>query len=89
MVAMVQWLDPCSLFFHSQVIVSISLALALEIYRNRFRCHGQSLAELSASKLFTLALVNSSKQCIAGVRLGSRGTHLPIRNVASQNNLRD
>ena len=64
MVAMVQWLDARSLFFHTLLIISIFLALALKIYRNRFRCHGHSLAELSPSKLFTLALCHPSKQCI-------------------------
>jgi len=58
MVAMVQWLDARSFFFHTQLIVSIFLALTFKVCRNRFRCHGHSLAELSPSKLFTLALVN-------------------------------
>jgi hypothetical protein len=31
--------------------VSIFLALVLEVCRNRFSCHGQSMAELAPSKL--------------------------------------
>jgi len=51
MMAMVQWLDSRSFFFHSQLSVSIFLALLLKVCRNRFRCHGQSVAELSPSEL--------------------------------------
>jgi len=91
MVAMVQWLNARSFFFHTLLIVSIFLALAFKICRNRFRCHGQSLAELSSSRLCNLALSTFLRKCIGGSEfgLGSPGTHLPIRRVASQNNLRD
>jgi hypothetical protein len=32
------------------------LALILEVFRDRFRCHSQSMAERATSKLSTLAL---------------------------------
>jgi hypothetical protein len=51
MVAMVQRLDAHSFFFHTQLSVSTFLALVLKVFRNRFRCHSQSVAELSPSKL--------------------------------------
>jgi hypothetical protein len=51
MVAMVQRLDARSFFFHPQLSVSIFLALVLKVCRNRFSCHGQSVAELAPSKL--------------------------------------
>ena len=51
MVAMVQRLDARSFLFHPQLIVSSFSALVLEVYRNRFSCHGPSVAELSPSKL--------------------------------------
>ena len=53
MVAMTQRLDASGLFFYTQLSVSSSLALVLKVFRNRFRCHGQSVAELSRSKLST------------------------------------
>lgn len=46
MVAMVQRLDPSGFFFHALLSVSALLALVLKVFRNRFRCHGQSVAEL-------------------------------------------
>jgi len=51
MVAMVQRPDASGFFFHTQLSVSTFLALVLKVCRNRFRCHGQSVAELSPSKL--------------------------------------
>jgi hypothetical protein len=56
MVAMVQRLDPSGFFFHTLLSVYTLLALVLKVFRNRFRCHGQSVAEPTTSKLFTLAL---------------------------------
>jgi hypothetical protein len=53
MMAMTQRLDPCGLLFCTQLSVSSFLALVLKVFRNRFRCHGQSVAELSKSKLST------------------------------------
>lgn len=53
MVAMTQRLDASGLFFCTQLSVSSFLALVLKVFRNRFRCHGQSVAELSRSKLST------------------------------------
>jgi hypothetical protein len=53
MVAMIQRLDPSGLFCCTQLSVSRFLALLLKVFRNRFRCHGQSVAELSRSKLST------------------------------------
>jgi hypothetical protein len=51
MVAMVQRLDARGFFFHPQLSVSTFLALVRKVFRNRFCCHGQSVAELAASKL--------------------------------------
>jgi len=51
MVAMVQRLDARSFFGHPQLIVSTFSALVLKVCRNRFGCHGPSVAELSPSKL--------------------------------------
>ena len=51
MVAMVQRLNASGLFFRTQLSVSTFLALVLKVCRNRFRCHGPSVAELSPSKL--------------------------------------
>jgi hypothetical protein len=50
---MTQRLDASGLFFYTQLSVSSFLALVLKVFRNRFRCHGQSVAELSQSKLST------------------------------------
>lgn len=51
MVAMVQRLDARSFFGHAQLILTTFSALVLKIRRNRFSCHGPSVAELSPSKL--------------------------------------
>jgi hypothetical protein len=55
MVAMAQRLDARSFFFHTQLSVSTFLALVLKICRNRFRCHGQSVPELSLNNLCSFA----------------------------------
>jgi hypothetical protein len=49
--AMVQRLDASRFVFHAQLSVSTFLALVLKVCRNCFRCHGQSVADLSPSKL--------------------------------------
>jgi hypothetical protein len=59
MVAMVQRLDARSFFFHPQLIVSTFSALVLEVYRNRFSCHGHSVAKLSPSKLSNFGHISS------------------------------
>ena len=51
MVAMVQRLDARSFFFRPQLSVCTVSALVLEVFRNRFSCHGRSVAELSSSEL--------------------------------------
>jgi hypothetical protein len=51
MVAMVQQLDARSFFFYPHLIVSTFSALILKVCRNRFSCHGRSVAELSTTKL--------------------------------------
>jgi hypothetical protein len=51
MVAMVRLLDAHSLFFHPQLSVSKFSAFVFKVCRNRFSCHGQSVAELAPSKL--------------------------------------
>ena len=53
MVARVQRKDAGSLFVHPHLIVSAFSALVLEVCRNRFRCHGSSVAEQSSRELFT------------------------------------
>jgi hypothetical protein len=45
MMAMVQRLHACGFFFYPQLSVAIFLAFVLEVFRNRFRCHGESVAE--------------------------------------------
>ncbi len=47
MPAMVQRLDAHSFFFPPSLSVHIFSTLVLEIFRNRFSCHGRSVAELS------------------------------------------
>jgi len=54
MVAMMPRLDARSFFFHPQLSVSTFLAIVLKVCRNRFSCHGRSVAELSPSKLSNL-----------------------------------
>jgi hypothetical protein len=51
MVAMIQRLDASGLFFCTQLSVSIFLALVFKVFRNGFRCHSRSVAELGPSKL--------------------------------------
>ena len=51
MVAMVQRLDASGFFFRTLLSVSSLLALVLKVFRNRFRCHGQSVAELHSFNL--------------------------------------
>jgi hypothetical protein len=46
MVAMVQRLDASHFFFHALLNVFALLALVLKVFRNRFRRHGQIVAEL-------------------------------------------
>src|ERR1700693_1204281 len=46
MVAMVQRLDASGFFFHALLSVCALLSLVLKVFRNRFRCHGQSVTEL-------------------------------------------
>ena len=48
---MVQRPDARSFFFRPQLGIFIFLALVLKVCRNRFSCHGQSMAELASSKL--------------------------------------
>jgi len=51
MAAMAQRPDARGFRFHTQLSVSIFLALVLKVCRNRFSCHDQSVAELDPSKL--------------------------------------
>ena len=53
---MVQRLDSRSFFLHPELSVPAFLALVLKVCWDRFRCHGQSVAEPATSKLSTLAL---------------------------------
>ena len=55
-VATVQRPDARSFFFDTQLSVSPFFALVLKVCRNRFCCHGQSVAELARYKLSNLAL---------------------------------
>jgi hypothetical protein len=51
MVAMVQRLNARGFFFQTQLCVLTFLVLGFKVFWNSFRCHGQSVAELSPSKL--------------------------------------
>ena len=51
MVAMVQRLDASGFFFDALLSVSALLPLVLKVFRNRFRCHDQSVAELLSFNL--------------------------------------
>ena len=64
MVAMVQRLDAGSFFGQPQLSVTTFSALVLKVHRNRFSCHGPSVAELSLSELSNFGH-------------GARGSHLP------------
>ena len=55
MVAMVQRLDARGFFFRPQLSVCAVSALVLKVFRNRFSCHGHSVAELSPPKLSNFA----------------------------------
>jgi hypothetical protein len=55
MVAMVQRLDARSFFFRPQLSVCAVSALVLKVFRNRFSCHGPSVAELSPPELSNFA----------------------------------
>jgi hypothetical protein len=55
MVAMVQRLDVRSFFFRPQLSLCTVSAFVLEVFRNRFSCHGNSVAELSPHKLSNFA----------------------------------
>jgi hypothetical protein len=51
MMTMVQRLDAGSFFLDPLLSVFIFFALVLKVCRNRFSCHGQSVAELAPAKL--------------------------------------
>jgi hypothetical protein len=51
MVALVQRLDAGGFLVRPQLSFFAAAAFVLEVFRNRFRCHGRSVAELSSSKL--------------------------------------
>jgi hypothetical protein len=51
MMAMLKHFDAGSFFFYPLLSVFIFLALVLKVFRNRFSCHGQIVAELAPSKL--------------------------------------
>ena len=55
MLAMVQRLDARSFFFRPQLSVCAVSALVLKVFRNRFSCHGRSVAELSPPELSNFA----------------------------------
>ena len=55
MVAMMQWLDARSFFFHPKLSVASFLALVLKVCWNRFSWHGRSVAEPSPPKLSNFA----------------------------------
>jgi hypothetical protein len=78
---MMQRLDARSFIFHPQLSVSIFLALVLKVRRNRFRCHGQSVAEPSPSKLCNFSHFNNSLLIRTGPAASTQGhrlsTHVP------------
>jgi len=86
MMAMVQRLDARGFCFHSHLSVSTFFALVFKVFRNRFRCHGQSVAELAPPKLSNLALCERSAMGGLVERkrwLGSAGKNAPIRICSS------
>ena len=89
MVAMVQRLDARSFFSYSQLIVATFLALVLKVFRNRLRCHGQSVADLAPSKLsnFGHSLTIHRPPQTSGW-LVPRARTLRLGRVDSQTNLR-
>jgi hypothetical protein len=50
----------CGFCFHPQLSVAIFLALVFQVCRNRFRCHGQSLAEPRGPLRYLIVLAASS-----------------------------
>jgi hypothetical protein len=75
MVAMVKRLDAGSFLFLPQLSISIFLALFFKVRRNRFSCHGQSVAELAPSRLSYLALYHQS--VTSAEKRGPPGTGTP------------
>jgi len=51
MVALMQQLDAVGFFVRPQLSFFTASAFVLEVFRNRFGCHGRSVAEASSSKL--------------------------------------
>jgi hypothetical protein len=51
MVALVQQLDAVGFFVRPQLGVFTASALVLQVFRNRFRCHGSRVPELFSPKL--------------------------------------
>ncbi len=75
MVAMVERLDARSFFFRPQLSVYIFSALVLEVFRNRFSCHGRSVAEVSRPSCPILANRRQLSR-FATTEAGRRRTHL-------------
>ena len=89
-VAMVQRLDARSFFSYSQLIVATFLALVLKVFRNRLRCHGQSVADLAlpSCPIFGHSLtIHRPPQTSSW--LVPRARTLRLGRVDSQNNLRE
>jgi len=89
MVAMIQRQDASGLFFCAQLSVAIFLALVLKIFRNRCRCHSQSVAELSSSKLSKLFKLSNCGHSVRIHGLPQIGTlrlfpklHFVVRSVS-------
>ena len=79
MMTMVQRLDAGSFFLDPLLSVFIFLALVLKVCRNRFSCHGQSVAELAPSRLSNLALYHRSvTNTNPGAVKGHEGHHVTL-----------
>jgi hypothetical protein len=65
-------LDTRGFFFHPQLSVVTFFALVLQVFRNRFHCHGDSVPEPTTSILSTLAL---SPEKVVAVSKGTAPLH--------------
>ena len=79
--AVLQRLNAGSFFLYSLLSVFIFLALVLKVCRNRFSCHGQSVAEPVPSKLSNFG---HSLKFMAGTRKGRVQTLATKRQRSSR-----
>jgi hypothetical protein len=80
MVAVMQRLDARGFFFNALLGVSAFLALFLQVLRNRFRCHPQSLPELSPANCAILATLSACRSSDL-TDFHAYGIELPARSL--------